>query len=478
MKKLFKMLFFGGALVTWIAVIAWLVMGDSFERAVKEKQSELVGNLASRFIANNSTVVDPNSKIKTVAGLHHIPIEVDNFQGNIYRASGVANSYLINTKQGNVLFDTGLATQAAKHKRLLQEAAPGEVTHIILSHSHADHIGATKFWRAEFPNAKIITHRKFEDGQRYLKDLETHFWNRNRLLYTFMPETPPVEGSMFSYGGLKADIVVDDHNEYRFELGGLEFVVMPTPGAEGEDNIVLWLPAQKALFSGDFFGPLFPMMPNLFTLRGEKFRDPVDYVNSLNRVLALSPEIVLPSHFDPIQGADKISADISLMRDATDYVHQSTIDGMNNGRTLWQLMQEIELPEHLNVSQGHGKVSWNVRAIWEYYSTWFHFESTTELYPVPIRTLYPELATLTGGGQTLVKLAQQKLVSSKPEQALHLVEIALSLDSNNTSALKVRLAALKVMLDRARTTTNNFSETGWLESRIKTNTEELEQIEK
>ena len=475
MKTLFKTLFVSAALLTWAVLLAWLIFGDSFERVVKEKQSEVVGNLADRFITQNSTAADPNSEVKTVAGLHHIEVKVDQFQTNIYRASGVANSYLIHTSDGNVLFDTGLVTQAAKHKRLLQAAASGDVTHIILSHSHADHVGATKFWRAEFPNAKIITHRKFADGQRYLKDLETHFWNRNRLLYTFMPESPPKPGSMFAYGGVSADILVDDHSNYSFTLGGVEFIILPSPGAEGDDNIVLWLPQQKALFSGDFFGPLFPMMPNLFTLRGEKFRDPVNYVRSLDQVLALAPEIVLPSHFDPIQGAATINSDIRLMRDATDYVHQQTIDGMNQGRSLWQLMQEIKLPEHLNVSQGHGKVSWNVRAIWEYYSSWFHFESTTELYPVPVSALYPELAALSGGSEQLIDLAREKLAANTPEQALHLVEIAISADHNNTAALEVRLAALQVMLERARKTTNNFSETGWLESRIKITNEQLQQ---
>ncbi|NND83318.1 MAG: MBL fold metallo-hydrolase [Gammaproteobacteria bacterium] len=476
MKKFLKVLFFSGAAFTWVLVLAWLALGETFERYVGERKAEVIGNVADRYIASQSAQADPNQAVKTVAGLHHIEIEVDQPLPNVYRAKGVGNSFLIHTPDGNVLFDAGLGTQAAKQKRLLQNAVEGPLTHIILSHSHADHIGATKFWKSEFPGAKIITHRKFAEGQRYLKDLEQHFWNRNRLLYTFMPEVPPEADSLFAYGGITADIVVDDHSEYRFQIGGVEFVVLPTPGAEGDDNIVLWLPHSKALFSGDFFGPLFPMLPNLFTLRGEKFRDPVAYINSLDRILELGVEMVLPSHFDPHSGGT-VQADIQLMRDATHSIHQQTIDGMNAGKSVWQLMQDVKLPDHLQVSQGHGKVSWNVRSIWEYYSTWFKFESTTELYPVPVRTLYPELVGLLGDADKLLLLAQEKLAQGELEQALHLLEIAdTDPEQNQTqlqNLLKLRLNVLQKMLARAKQTGSNFSETGWLDSRIRATQTEL-----
>lgn len=477
MLRLLKAVFFGSALLTWAGLLFWWISGDIFERYINEKQAEITGNLASQYIARHSAEADANSQVKTVAGLHHIEIKVDRFQHNIFRASGVANSYLIQTDDGNVLFDAGLATQAAKHKRLLQEAAPGVVTHIILSHAHADHIGATRFWRAEFPNAKIIAHRRFAAGQGYLTDLQEYFWGRNRRLYSFMPETPPDNDSLFAYGGLQADLIVEDHTEYRFTQGGVEFVVLPTPGAEGDDNIVLWLPEQKALFSGDFFGPLFPMMPNLFTLRGEKFRDPIAYMNSLNQIISLKPDMILPGHFDPYSGSEDLIAKMLLIRDATSYVHDETVRGMNAGKSVWQLMQDIQLPAHLKLSQGHGKVSWNVRSIWEHYSTWFKFNSTTELYSVPVNSLYAELANMAGGAQNLTGTATVKLGNEQPEQALHLLEMALAASPNHQQALQLRLQVLQKMLRRAHKTGSNFSETSWLENRIKATETQLNNLD-
>lgn len=446
-------------------VLGYALRDTGFSRVIDERRAEAVGTLASSYIASQ-TELDDRAQVKTVAGLQHIEVGVDQPAPDVFRASGVGNTFLIRTDNGLVLFDTGLATQAAKHKRLLQDSVPGEVTHIVLSHSHADHIGGTKFWLAEFPDAQVVTHAKFLEGQRYLKDLERHFWSRNRLLYTFMPEEPP-ESGMNAYGGIAPDIEVAEGDVYALTLGGVRFEAIATAGgAEGDDNLVLWLPDRRLLFSGDFFGPLFPMVPNLFTLRGEKFRDPLAYVRSLDRLIALEPEMVLPSHFDPISGAERVRQDMQRMRDATQFIHDQTVAGMNRGDSLWQLMRDVQLPPELALSQGHGKVSWNVRSIWEHYSTWFHFESTTELYPVQIRELYPDLAALAGGPEPLAAKARQSLQTGELEAALHFVELGLASQPDHPDLLQARLDALNQLLDRAYQQGSNYSETGWLKSRI------------
>lgn len=457
----------------WSKLIAALLIGvlvgyflrdSSFGRVIDERYAEAVGVLASDYVAEH-TEIDERAEVKTVAGLQLIEIEVDEPAQGVYRATGVANTFLIPTDEGHVLFDTGLSTQGARHKRLLQEVAPGDVSFIVLSHSHADHIGGTRFWLAEFPDAKIITHEAFLEGQRFLDNLEHHFWSRNRLLYSFMPEEPPEEG-MHVYGGVVPDIEVREGDVYPFTLGGVRFEAIATSGAEGDDNLVLWMPERRLLFTGDFFGPLFPMVPNLFTLRGEKFRDPVAYIKSLDRLIELAPRMMLPGHFDPISGDEQILLDLRRTREATRFIHDSTVAGMNEGKSVWQLMRDVKLPPELALTQGHGKVSWNVRSIWEHYSTWFHFESTTELYPVRVREIYADIAELAGGPEPLSAQARRYLDAGAPEAALHWVEIGLAADASHAGLLQARLDALNQLLDRAYTQGSNYSETGWLKSRI------------
>jgi alkyl sulfatase BDS1-like metallo-beta-lactamase superfamily hydrolase len=139
---------------------------------------------------------------------------------------------------------------------------------------------------------------------------------------------------------------------------------------------------------------------------------------------------------------------------------------MNAGKTLYQLMKDIQLPPELDLTQEHGKVSWAVKSIWEYYMGWFHFESTTELYAVPARDVYAEVAAMAGP-EALLTAAQNHFQQGEPEKALHLLEMVLAGDPGNRSALQTRLSILEFMLERAvgEDGGNNY-EKDYLRSRI------------
>jgi alkyl sulfatase BDS1-like metallo-beta-lactamase superfamily hydrolase len=397
------------------------------------------------------------------------PIEARQLGENIWQATGVANTHLITTPEGNVLFDTGLSLQVPKQKRALEEAVPERpLTHVIVSHSHADHSGGVKFWVED--GSEIVAHAEFPEEQRYLEELQPYLHGRNRTLFPFIPEDPPKIG-LIAYGGIEPTKLVRNGEPYRFEQGGVRFEVIATPGAEGADNIVLWLPDQKVLFSGDFFGPLFPQFPNIFTMRGEKIRKPIEYIASLDTLIALEPELVVPSHKDPIEGKEQIRAGMIKMREAVQYVHDATVAGMNAGKSVEQLMAEIELPPELALSQAHGRVSWGVKSIWEYYATWFHFDTTTELYPVHRREIYGDLVALAGV-EGLVKQARGYIDAGEPVHALHLLDIALE-KGNDRAALEARRDALRMLLERAEATTHNSYEMDWLGYRLRDTAERL-----
>ena len=273
--------------------------------------------------------------------------------------------------------------------------------------------------------------------------------------------------ALMRYGGIVPTITVDDWETYAFTLGGIEFQVIGAPGAEGADNAVLWLPQQKVLISGDFFGPQFPQFPNIFTMRGEKVRKPVEYIKSLDRLIALNPDVILPSHLDPTIGAEKIRKGMQRIRDAVQYVHDETIAGMNAGKTVNQLMKEIKLPPNLELVQNHGRVDWAVKSIWEYYMGWFRFESTTELYPIPAQDVYADLAQIAGN-ENLIALANNYLIQGEPVKTLHITEIALAGDPQNASALALRDQALVELLERAENGLRNDYEIYWLKSQLAT----------
>ena len=138
------------------------------------------------------------------------------------------------------------------------------------------------------------------------------------------------------------------------------------------------------------------------------------YLHSVDRVIALEPETLVTGHGEPVRGADEIRRRLTQLRDATQYLRDRTIDGMNSGTDLWTLMGPVTLPAELDIPQGHGKVPWIVRAIWEEHAGWFRYESTTELYDVPPSAIWPDLLELAGGHEPLLDRARAHVDAGRP----------------------------------------------------------------
>ena len=461
----------GTVIIFCIAVVCagalWIYFDEDVARKLKQEAEiqsmAVIGDVATKRLASASGEGTHGAAVDLIKR----PIEVREVAENIHYATGVGNTIMITTSEGVVLFDTGLVIQSANQLQILKDTvSDADVRYIILSHSHADHIGGTRFWMDE--GTDIIAHQNFEEEQRYLSELQPYQYDRNRTLFPWMPaweDRPDI--ALMRYGGIVPTITVDDWETYLFTLGGIEFQVIGAPGAEGADNAVLWLPQQKVLISGDFFGPQFPQFPNIFTMRGEKVRKPVEYIKSLDRLIALNPDVILPSHLDPTIGAEKIRKGMQRIRDAVQYVHDETIAGMNAGKTVNQLMKEIKLPPNFELVQNHGRVDWAVKSIWEYYMGWFRFESTTELYPIPAQDVYADLAQIAGN-ENLIALANNYLIQGEPVKTLHITEIALAGDPQNASALALRDQALVELLERAENGLRNDYEIYWLKSQLDT----------
>ncbi|EJW20443.1 alkyl sulfatase-like hydrolase [alpha proteobacterium IMCC14465] len=452
-----------------IGVVGLLVVGfltyqysDSAKKLVQLQALDTVHDLATSRMKKQAE----NGSTSVAAEFINFPIEATEVAKGVIRVTGIGNIYMVPTDAGNVLFDTGLVMQVPKQIAAMKAAVPNnKLTHIVLSHSHADHIGGVKYWKED--GVEIIAHDQFTEEQRYLKALEPYLHGRNRLLFPFMPEEPPT-ADMIAYGGITPTLTIKEGDSYRLELGGKVMDIYAMAGAEGADNMVMWLPEQKVLLSGDFFGPMFPQFPNVFTMRGEKIRKPAEYIRSLNRLIDLAPEVILPGHLDPVTGQEKIVAGLTKMRDAVQYVHDETIAGMNSGKTLYELMETITLPPELDLSQAHGRVSWAVKSIWEYYATWFHFDRTTELYGVDRGDVMPDVVALAGATALLEK-ARTFNTADQPVHAMHIIEILLAdpMQASDPMVNQVRLETLQILLDKAVNGIENSYEIYWLNAQIR-----------
>jgi glyoxylase-like metal-dependent hydrolase (beta-lactamase superfamily II) len=375
----------------------------------------------------------------------------------IFMAKDISNAYLVTTNSGDVMVNTGFMDNAERTKRLLEPRRSGPLHYIILTQAHADHYGGVPVLRESV--TKVVAERRFVDTWRYFHDLGPYLLRRSAKLWSGTVKrgaNPPPPPEVIP------DIVVD--RRYEFELGGRQFQVISTPGGEALDSLTVWLPKERVAFTGNLFGPVFLAIPNLVTMRGDKPRLVQRYLPSLDTVRKLGAELLITGHGDPIRGADKIRAALNKMYSAVSYVNDAVIAGMNAGQDVHTLMREIRLPDDLKIGEFHGKVSWAVRSIWEEYSGWFHYDSTTSLYGVPRSSIDADLVELAGGVAPFAARAQQKLREGRPLEAIHLLDIALATDRSHADALAVKKEALQVLQRESGGT--NLSEVMWLKSEL------------
>ena len=394
------------------------------------------------------------------------PPKVVKIMDSIYMAPAAGNVYLITTPAGNVVIDTAMASQAPDARKLLVAESNGPVKYIILTHGHADHIGGISLWKEA--GTQIIAQRNYVEFVNYVTRLEGFFAPRNAAAFGRpAKEVGPWAGNY----GAKIDPTILFDEKYEFTLGGVEFQLFSTPG-ETPDHLTVWLPAYKVAFIGDNYngaGVPEPMsFPNLYALRGTKPRWALDWIHSIDQVLALKPDIVLSGHGDPIIGSAEITRRLKRYRDAIQYVHDEVVKGMNSGKDVFTLMREIKLPASFDLTESFGKVSWSVRGIYDGYAGWFDLNPAS-MYEPPPSSVYPDLVRLAGGPESLVRLALEKVEAGKPVEALHLTDVVLASDQNNRAALEARLKALNYLQERSQ----NFVEDGYLDYAVKNTKKKL-----
>ncbi|HYM24160.1 MAG TPA: MBL fold metallo-hydrolase [Vicinamibacterales bacterium] len=359
-----------------------------------------------------------------------------------------SNTFLVTTSAGNVVIDTSLAAVAPAHKQALAAKSSAPVKAIVLTHAHGDHTGGVRIWRE--PGTEIIAQRNHAAFARYQRTLAGFFGRRNAEQFG-LGATPAAAAAAVAFAPTRT---FDERD--TLTVGDVEFDLIHTPG-ETPDHLTVWIPQFKTAFIGDNY---YESFPNLYTLRGTMPRWALDYVESLDTVLALQPDLVLPSHGQPIRGRDEIKRRLTQYRDAIRFVHDATVKGMNEGKDVFTLMREIRLPPALDVGESYGKLTWSIRGIYEGYAGWFDGNPST-MYGDRSQS-YKDVATLAGGADAVASRARA-VAADDPARALQLTDIALAAEPGSRAALEARLAALQA-LDRNST---NSNERGWLQAGIR-----------
>ena len=322
---------------------------------------------------------------------------------------------------------------------------------IIYTHYHADHVfGASVF--TENKKVDVYSHEKtLEELDRVTTVTQEVTYKRAmRMFGTFLKEGEVENcgiGPFLKFNDKTTISYIRPDRTFsgdilKVTIAGIDFELIHAPG-ETDDQIVIWIPDKKVLIGADNF---YKSFPNLYTIRGTKYRDVLAWVRSLDKMRALNAEYLIPCHSQPVYGKDKIFATLTDYRDAIQFVHDQTIRGINKGLTPDELVETVKLPRHLAekpyLQEYYGTVAWSVRNIHNGYLGWFGGNST-DLNPLPLKERAERFAKLAGGEKALLEHARKAEKEGDHQWVLELTDILLVLEPDMSEARELKASSLR-----------------------------------
>ena len=167
----------------------------------------------------------------------------------------------------------------------------------------------------------------------------------------------------------------------KAKIAGLKVEFYPAP-SDATDSITIWFPDLKLAINN----LLWPVLFNVFAIRGEEYRDPRILMNGLDQLAELEAENLIGAHGPPFSGQEEIKKIILNYRDTLQFLWDQTVRCANKGLTLNETIGQIKLPthfqEHYTTQQLYGVVEHHVRQIYSGLFGWFD-EDEANLFPIP-----------------------------------------------------------------------------------------------
>lgn len=211
----------------------------------------------------------------------------------------ISNAAFVVTPAGVVVIDAlGSPALALRLMEEIRKVTPLPVTHVIVTHYHADHIYGLQAFMSM--GARIIAHSA---AREYLNSDTA----RLRLIASRQDLAPWIDESTRL-------VPADDwiNGPVDLVVGGVRFVLTPVGPSHTPEDLVVFLPNELVLFAGDLvFRSRIPFVGQA---------DSGHWIKALDTLLSFDAKVVVPGHGPLTSEARK---DMELTRDYLAYLRSS-----------------------------------------------------------------------------------------------------------------------------------------------------------
>ena len=376
----------------------------------------------------------------------------------VFGGYGLAPMSVIDTDEGLILFDTG----DTKHDgELLLEAlrtvSEKPVKAIIYGHSHTC-MGAGVLAEGNEDvmiighpglNAVVEQNAKAGGSPAYFQEIGPYLTARALIQFnTFMPsEGPdawvvPTNLTDMEAAFLPVNTPVEDGQVMT--VLGQKMQFFTKYGSDDKVHTTVWLPDRKIVFTTLLWsGP-----PQLYSLRGDVFRDPREWIAGLKFTRDLEPDVLISAGARPVVGKDEVRKRLEGYLDGASFVLDQTLRGILGGKGPDELRHLVRFPDYLdevpNNLQNYGEVSSYPPAIY-YQAVGWYDNDAGNLKPVAPLEEARRIVPLMGGRDGVLAAASEAMEKKEYAWAAQLVNYLYRLDPEDEEVRSLKADALRQM---------------------------------
>jgi len=438
------------------ATLIWTAVNGASVNAAES--SRYMGGPAELVTAPNGAIVSVEALQASTRIIYSEPM-TEKVADGVWCIGGysIANTTVIEADDGLIVYDTGDTREEAEHIRTaIRKISHKPIKVIIYSHSHyAMGAGALV---DEPENVLIIGHPKLNEtvdsmlkgggSPSAIPEVGPLMTSRVLVQFNnFMPTNGPDAaligklevGKPIAF--LPANKTVQDGEE--LDVLGLKLQFF-TKYTSDDYNLTVWLPEKKVVLNNFFW----PGTPNIYTLRGGVYRDPLIWRNGLRVIRDLQPEILCSTHTRAIVGKDEVMRRLTGYMDQISLTYDQTLRGILGGLTLGDLRNVVYIPPHLKEipenAQTYGETVHFPEAIYQYVIGWFDGD-VTKLFRVPPREEAEQLVALMGGRDKVLAAARTALKAQEFAWGAQLIQYVYLLEPQNRDTRQLKADLLRQM---------------------------------
>jgi alkyl sulfatase BDS1-like metallo-beta-lactamase superfamily hydrolase len=409
------------------------------------------------LLALSSRIIDSGVVDEPV---NRITNELSELADDLAIVESFSHCVVLRTGDGLVAFDaSGVATGAAVVEAI-QTWDRSPVTTLVYTHGHADHVGGSRDFAAAYERPPtVVAH---ENVPRRLDRYElTNDWN----VLINARQFGGIRGDMgYGIGGggrrflprdtLRPDVTFTTHHE--LDVGG-EHVELHHARGETDDHLWAWLPDRRWLMAGDFVIWNFPNAGNPQKVQ----RYPAEWAAALRRMIEQRPELLVPAHGLPIEGAERIAAVLDDIATALEALVAEVLAMMNGGATLDEIVHSVTVPADVlarpHLRPLYDEPEFVVRNVWRQFGGWWD-GAASRLKPSPDAHVARAVAELAGGVGPIVATARSAATGGDLRLACHLADLAAwALDDDAPERRDVHTARAEIYRARRNAETSLMS---------------------